>query len=431
MSAAHPSPAHPQQSTPNHRPHRCRAGGIRFFLSLIISVMVSLVGQIADAADPRDILVQQLSGETRPGKLIDLNDTDLFLAEQGNTLEIPRSSISKLTIAENKVDPAPIEVLLVDDSRLRSESLTMQNDEWTLDDYFADPILPPRQVKSVLFRTPTSEELQDWNRILRSERTNDSLVIARSSGAVDQIDGLVLSVDESSVEFDFDGQVISAPRDKLLGLVLFRQIGDRLQPAPTVQLTNGSQIQASKIEWSSDANELSLKTATDVVFKQPLSKLAEIDFGSANLRWLADLQVLDRQLTSDVVGAVGGDGFGVRELLLPGFVSSGTSKGTPSAADSDLSFSMPGEYTLRVPEGFSRFAAKVKRNVRGDLKSPLTIEIRQAGRVLFSEQLTDKLDGMDLKIDVEPDKQITLVVACSNTLPVGTATLWLQPRFSR
>jgi hypothetical protein len=122
----------------------------------------------------------------------------------------------------------------------------------------------------------------------------------------------------------------------------------------------------------------------------------------------------------------------LERAFLPTFVVAGrTATSTSLPGDRDLVFPSPGEYTFRVPQGFSQLQCRVERTDEGSQRTDLGIEIWQDDQKISELPLTHKDDFVDVNVVLKPEKKTKLVVACKSKLMIGTEVSWKQPRLKR
>ncbi len=110
-----------------------------------------------------------------------------------------------------------------------------------------------------LMRRPSEQEEAAWKQQVEQPRETDVLVIARDQGVLDRAGGEIIEIQEVSVKFDFDGQKIEAPRNKLLGVLWYRKPLERVKPTVRIRTRDGSTwngIEVKSVQESASATRL-------------------------------------------------------------------------------------------------------------------------------------------------------------------------------
>ena len=256
----------------------------------------------------------------------------------------------------------------------------------------------------------------------------DAVIVLRSGNSLDRINGVIVQVQDESITFDLDGQQIDIPIEKLVGLVWFQRDQERVKPTIEVSATDHSVWMAESLTMKS--NVLELRTSLGQSVSIPLVQISRINYSTANIRWLSDVEsleaVAERQIEFKTSIA------SVDKAFAPRFVINGLAPlSTSFAADKDLYFPSPGYYLFRVPEGFSSLQCRVERTDDGSQRTDLTIEVWQDDQKIFGQSLSVNADFADLDIPLKSEKKTKLAVICKSKLMIGTEITWKQPRLKR
>jgi NPCBM/NEW2 domain len=408
-------------------------GGIAFCLSIIFITPWAA----AQSPKPRsnDVTIIGLDGSRVKAELNSISVTEIGFTSADGKSKMSRQSIKSIQFGEptkSELDKArskaPIKVELRDGSSIRATEIAGATDQWDVTTLHGLMKLPVDTLSVVQFRPLDDKETQAWEAAKREARVADEIVISRGAGNVDRASGVIGAITKESVSFDFEGQTINAPRAKLVGAIWLRKPLERFQPAARVVLLDGTVLLAAKIEWGEDRGVSVLRgeTSNGILWNCPAQQVYEIDLSSANVKWLASLDVLDRKSANRIATQ---SAIAIRDKLFgPRFVN--TQNGLDQV-DQDLVFASPGEITFRVPEGFQYFVSKVGRRSEGDARSLVSVEIWQAEERIFAGELPDELDDISVKVSVTPGKRLRILVSSDSSLAAGTKVQWTQPRFER
>ena len=136
---------------------------------------------------------------------------------------------------------------------------------------------------------------EDWLRLSVPHTDGDRLVVG-NPGAFDVYSGIFGDVDNDTVQFDVDGEVLPIPRRRVFGLV-FHAVTEggasSMQPAVapalgTLTLWTGTQGIFSDIDMKD--SELTWQTPSGVSFTTTLDMVNEIDFGQQGVGYLFDFE---------------------------------------------------------------------------------------------------------------------------------------------
>ncbi len=381
--------------------------------------------------DAQDFDVQFLDGKKQVVSQFRVVDDKVLLTVDGKSVPIEKTSLLSIQRSSlGALKPAGL-VGLTDGSEVAFADITNANgsaENWELKLRSERTLSIPRNRCSwLLFRSPSGAEIEAWKQMLAEKQDADSLIIARGSGVLDRASGGIVGIEKDSVKFNLglEGQIISAPREKLLGLQWYRKPADRVQPAVILRTADGSKWMASKLTWE-EADKIVLLTAEGMNVTLSPNDLLALDFSSANLRWLSELPALEKKaaprIQSKLVIA------GRDDLMAPRFQSKNNSA---DPQDLDLRFSASGEIVFRVPEGCRKFESRIQRSGNGDVRAQLELEIWENDSKIWNADLQTDQTSLNVSIDVRPEKRLKLVMKAKSELMAGCEVTWIQPRFLR
>ena len=370
------------------------------------------------------------SGDTLQGKLLSADANKVTLQTANGSTENSASDIRLLSINNKPVSPKPpVEVTMLDGSKAYADKLFGKSSGYQLQYSGGEEIaIPSKVIQAARLKAIPSELEQPWLNAIKETKDADSVIVARPGNQLDRINGIIVEVREADVVFELDGQQINIPIAKLLGLVWFQRGLDRVKPFVEITTTDHSIWLAESFEWNRDKMEL--QTSVGMKVSLPIAKLMGINYGSANIRWLSELEtieaVADKQIEFKTPVP------SLELAMAPRFVVS--TKGlltTAQAADKDLYFPSPGRFVFRVPEGFSSLQGSVQRTDQGNVRSDLIIEVWQEESRLAQVPLATDQDSIEINVNVPAGKKIKLAVVCVSKLMIGTEVQWKQPRLKR
>ena len=159
--------------------------------------------------------------------------------------------------------------------------------------------VPARQVTSCLLQPLDVARARQWQAIVDSKASADVLVVQRSAESLDKIEGVISEVTDAAVKFQFDGQTLDVQRTKLAGWKYFApEASSRPKLLAVVRDRHGSSwmVQSIAGDWSSPNSVAEVKLVCGVDLKLATASVVDIDFSFGSMRFLADLQPLERKV---------------------------------------------------------------------------------------------------------------------------------------
>ena len=395
-----------------------------------------------------DIVAYTLDGEKQSGQLTECRDEKIRISTKSGDVQIDFDKLDKLEINSHSIkSPAvpaqlPVQIAtLVDGSNVVCQSFEGRDDKWLCRSVSGTEFeLPKGSIESLLLKQPTLDQKSEWDKALLEVRTGDEMVITRTGDMLDRASGIVVAVSPEEIEFSFDGQILNAPRSKLLGLLWYRSKEKRVEPAIQVHLKDGARWEANStslemlIPTNSEEAKFRLQTPSGVSRQLKWDEVSSINFSAANVVWLASQKPLSKDAYQRAFVA---NTFPIsNELLGPRFYASirpeiGNTDSPADAKDQDLHFGGPGEIVFRIPEGFQRFVAKVRRFETVRYTTVVDCEVWVGDKLSWNMTMAPEVMEVPIDIPVVSGKQLKIVVRCDSDLRLGTHLFWQQPRLSR
>jgi hypothetical protein len=413
------------------RLHQCRTWWAKSQFGFLLVLFSLTVCHGAPGQTP-SVRLTAIDGESVDGNLQSADTQRVRLNVSGEPKEWESQNVLKVELArKSTTGTAPLELGLLDGSRLKGTKLVGTEQLWQFGDSSGTvQEFGPGVVRSLLVRNLTPELSAAWNEALKEPDESDALILLRPGNVVDRVNGIITEVKDGRVVFDLDGQSVDVNFEKLLGMVWFRKQQDRMKPKIQIEFADGSLVLTEALATTGDS--LTYRSISNKDVSIPIARVASLNYASANVKWLAELPVLNA--ASDGRIDWKGDGNLVGKVLAPQFI---TSRGQGAAIESakpedlDLVFLSPGSFTFRAPDGFSKFRALVERLGIGNARSEVVIEVWEDDQKLMRHALAANEDTLELDVPVSGGKKITFKVASSNRLQIGSQVTWKQPRLTR
>ncbi len=300
-------------------------------------------------AVPPSVSVTDSAGTEVQGTWQAVTAEAVVVGEAGAEKRIP---LTELSVLRTGLRPVPLtdvaaRVTLVDGSFLPAQEIAPGAKKDALEVTPAgaqDKLqLPLKAVRWIRFGNAIGEIADQWQRLIATETPTDLLVVRRASGALDQVSGVVLSIEGKAVQFDMEGQTISAPRERLEGII-FKTTNPKL-PASKFEVADifGATWRCAKIDGA-DGATLKLETPGGVSRTLGLDQIERLA-AEGNVAYLATQAPAAVTYEPDFPTPLGKEA--IAKWLGPGPV------------DRSLRLVAPCRIEYRVPDGFQRFQCSI------------------------------------------------------------------------
>lgn len=357
--------------------------------------------------------VTLLNGSPRSGELKSLTMDSVVLTTDIGEEQIAGESIMvvELNSPARPGSGGQMEIRLADQSSIRVS--TFESDGTTVSvsgGDLAEIRIPVRQVSDVRFEALDDKIQTRWDD-LRSRNARDDLIVIRKGDVLDYVAGSISTVTPTAVTILVRDRELSAPREKIFGLVF----ASRSSPASirriAVRTIHDDVIQAESVQLSGQQWRLTSSSLGEVTL--PQESVQSLDFGGGRIRYLADIpfdqsESKSPQENAPVVWFVSRNspsGTGGRAPLLIG--QQEYRKGLWMHSGASLRFRLNREYTqLRAMAGFDlthvtrmpRFEPKVRLVILGD------------GKELYSREFLWSDNPVPLEINLTDVRELTIRV---------------------
>ena|GEM_PF-3025156 len=152
--------------------------------------------------------------------------------------------------------------------------------------------LPLEDISAVRFVVRNLSEVfnppDDWLRLSQSNTDGDRIVVG-NPGSLDVYAGILGEVNDETVSFDINGEVLPVPRHRIFGLLLHDNIVSK-ETAPTAALTLWSGTRGMISDIRLENGDILWNTAPGLAVSVPLDSVSEIDFGEQGVVSLFDFE---------------------------------------------------------------------------------------------------------------------------------------------
>lgn len=396
--------------------------------------LVVLAGQVALNTNPQtgsttEILETRLPAYSATITQASEKGLSIKVASQPKT--IPLDQLLRVKFPGAAVNPQPdaLQVELADGSQLRCQQITYDGklvqlhikDDWKIS-------LPTNQINSCLTQPLDAALAKQWENMASSRIAGDLLILLRSADTLDKIEGLINEINETQVKFEFEGQAIPVQRAKLAGWRFFST--NKEQPGKLLAVLrdtcgNNWMIQSLTAQAWSATGKAQLKLVGGTTIDLPIENISEIDFSFGSMRFLADLEPLERKVQPRLSFAVK---IPEAEVLF-GPRPSPPESTRGATAGPGLQFMGSGSIVYRVPNDFKHLQGSVALTPDGPQFVACKAQVFVEDKVVWEKTLSEPQEAQPIELDVEPGKRVRLVVESESKQPVGDLVTWRQLRF--
>jgi NPCBM/NEW2 domain-containing protein len=399
-----------------------------------------------------EVAVRPLEGESSHGRLVELSPKALKIETAAGQQQFETSKLMWVECPTAPAQKVTIWIDLLDGSRLHAVAYTAADGKARIGLATGQTIdLPTRSIHTVRFRQQIPELATQWREITSSMATGDMVVLRKTSmrtieqgeseprtvteQALDQLEGTLLDVSETSVNFQFDGEKVSIPREKLEGLVYY-QPAKRQFPPPLARVIDaaGSTWLVRDVKLAGDQFTLTSVGNTSLLI--PPVAIAKIDFSVGNVAFLSDLEAdsgtgeLFLSLQPAAMTYKFSRVFQVRAgppLGASGFRIGG------QPFENGLSLHSPARLVYRVPEGFRWFyaVAGVDDSVvaPGRFNLAILADGKELARHSFGSD--EKRQPLPIALDIKGVRRLSIVLEAADGQDIGDQLDLCEARFTK
>ena len=240
-----------------------------------------------------------LKGEQHVGSLERLSGENVVLKTPTGVVTIPAAELLAIRVPSGTTLPAAaetvVEIRLTDGTRLRAANFASTGTEAVIEHPQMGSIkLPMIVVQSVRFAVPDPKVDAAWNQLLDRTAKKDQVAV-RKGDVLDHLDGVIGSLDESTVKFQLDGDEIPVKRDRVFGLIYARRENLSSKAVAAVELSSGDRLAAKGVSFDGAVWKVKLASGADVSVPQPL--VQTVDFSLGKIAYLSNLEPRDVKYT--------------------------------------------------------------------------------------------------------------------------------------
>ena len=374
------------------------------------------------AADPAVFSARTVDGRQLRGVLSAWSGEALTLDSGESRQTVPLSELTELAAAaagEPAGGDGAIRVALVDGSMVAASSFAIGAESATLHALGSRQFeLPAAAVEHVRFRPIAPALEKQWQAILRTETDQDMLVLGKEN-ALDYLRGVVRTVDDETIEFELENEILPVKRDKVAAIRFYRPA----RPAAGAVLARLHDAEGSL--WAVHSASLSggrlhCQTPAGLALDLALESIRRIEFAAENLVYLSDLEPHSHTWTPYF-------GMAAEMPALATFFRprrNTTLYSAPIVLDGvehrhGLALHSRTEITYRLGEPFSRLQALAGIDDRLRPRGNVHLEIFGDGRVLFAGDVLGTEPARQIEADLAGVVELKILVDFGADLDIG------------
>ncbi|MDP7275626.1 MAG: NPCBM/NEW2 domain-containing protein [Planctomycetaceae bacterium] len=245
-----------------------------------------------------------LAGRRITGQLVSLSESGVTLQGPKGPIEIRAADLLDVrfpaakTPVQNPKTPVVKTrawVRLVDGGRISCRTLTATPRQVQVQtQHLGDVTLPAGRVATVRLGTLDAAVADAWNELRGREIKRDRLVI-RKGNVLDHLDGVVGEIDAKVVKFLLDGDELPVPRERVFGILFFRNVARSKPAACQAVLRGGDTLALSAVSMRAAICQATLEGGQQV--KLPFARLERLDFAASRVVYLSALVPRDIEYT--------------------------------------------------------------------------------------------------------------------------------------
>jgi len=353
-------------------------------------------------ANAPEVELSTIDGMRYSGTLTSADSTTWKIESGGQLKEVALSSIleARLQTEAGATPTPPHETVLVDGSRIGTQTLELSGQTLTITASATDAIKLPRAVigNIRLAESPSSVD-EAWAELLERDRREDWLVI-RKQDKLDFVPGVVSGISDQHVSLLLDGETVPVPRAKVFGVILRQRQTSGSKSSGVVELISGDRLAVTTV--TSKGTEFSLELAAGPTVTIPMASVRVFDFSADKLTWLSSLKPRDIKHEPGLIDwapAVKNDrdSWGGDVYLQLG--NQTFTRGVCIRSKTVVQYRLNGDY--------SRFVSLM--GIQHDYVGGVDVEISVDGQKLLSQPVTWK-DKEPFKVDLDVSGKFVLEI---------------------
>lgn len=243
------------------------------------------------------VQISMLSGDQYTGTLEAFSDKSVVVKSEGRSVSIPIGEVLVLRTTVPPTPPSadsPIEVRLVDMTRLRVKSFTTTGSTTsstgmaTLEHTRLGSLhIPTSSIASVRLAALDAKIETEWNQLLDRALKKDVIAV-RKGDVLDHLDGVIGPLSDSKMQFQMDGENIEVKREKVFGLIFSKRELTVKKSIAQLDLASGDRLSLKQIAWDGQKWHVRLVSGFEIDISPDLFQT--LDYSLGKVTYLSDLE---------------------------------------------------------------------------------------------------------------------------------------------
>lgn len=251
---------------------------------------------LASATPP--VEVSMLNGDQHVGTLEKLSTDEVVLKTPTGSNKLAATELLSIRVPSVATIPATVsmfEVLLTDSTVLRVTKYHTTSTVATVSHpQMGELKLPLATIQAVRFAAPDSKVDGTWKQLLSKASRKDQVAI-RKNDVLDHLDGVVGSIDETTVKFQLDGDDIPVKRERVFGLIYAKREAATAKTTASIETATGDHLSARTVSWDGENWKVKLATGTEIT--APSASIQYVDYTQGKIAYLSNLEPRDVKYT--------------------------------------------------------------------------------------------------------------------------------------
>jgi hypothetical protein len=395
----------------------------------MVAVLLTIA---AIAVTAPEVEVAVSDGSVVTGTLEKLSTEKITVTSDNGEAVISADRISSVRTLSTSPNLAPgdnpaVSVDLIDGSRLAGIGLSVDGSLVMLDcGKNRNAQFGTSRVRRIKFSRSDDTAAPAWPLNIGADATSD-LVAVRKKDHVDFVDGRIVKISDTFVVLRVDGTDYPINRAKVDGVIYFHKVtADLHDPACIVEDNLGWRLKAQNISWTESLPRAPLNETGDGWLKVtlptmpgdsfqdifiPWSSVAKLDYSVGKVTYLSSLEPESVQWTPYLE-------FGNAPAALAQYYAPRRDDGREhqpirlggKTYNKGLSLYSRTALAYRLPAGMKKFQAiaGIDDSVRDG--GNVRLEISADGKKLFDQPITGKDAPIDINLDIEGAKRLSILV---------------------
>jgi hypothetical protein len=382
------------------------------------AAIVLAVCALAAAQAPRDsATLVLLDGQSVSTKTLAISAGQL--SGEGVPQGLSLDDLRRIELAGSAAAPAPAAVIveLRGGGRVLARSATIADDKCQIDWAGAKLAVPIDVVRALRFEPATPHA--EFDKALAAPAADADRIFFQVDGKFDSISGLIVSLTDEQLTFQFEGQERTLPRNRLYGIAVAQAQAEDEPTRCLITLAGGTRLAGDLTALAGGKATLELPGGSKL--ELPWSSVSRVDIRSSRVAFLSDLKPLAAQEAALVTLP---RSWQRDKNVLAGPLTLGTrifDKGIGVHARSSLTFAAGKKYDT--------LAAVIGIDAAAGGKGDCVFVVLGDGEQVFTKRVKGSEPPQDIQVDIARYDQVTLLVEPGADLDLADHANWCDARF--